>query len=458
MFLLLGLLAACAKPPAKPASPPPVADDDSNASSDAEDGMASLNALLDALDTNGRWQGSLVLARDGEVRFSRAIGERTPGGEAVDADTRLRIGSVSKVFTSVLVHQLAAEGALSLDAPLATWFPDLPNADRITIEQLLDHHSGLFNFTDGDDYPEWMEAPATREKLLAAMSVDPEFEPGERAGYSNSNYVLLGWIVEEVTGTSYADALVERIAKPAGLTRTMLGDGIDPDDNEARSQQYTADGWVVDTETDPSIPGGAGAIVSTPTDLCRFAEALFTGDLLDADGLASMKTLDDDIGRGLFTFPYYDRTAWGHTGGIDGFSSMLGWFEDDASCIAIVTFGNNLVDRDTNSLAIDALGALNGRPVENLTVRPPVAIDLEALKAYEGVYASDAIPLDMTLKIDGSSLTGQGTGQAAFPLSPVDQTTFVFAPAGVTIVLGEPGRFTLEQGGGTFEFTRKDAE
>ena len=445
----------CARPPAKPAAPPAVAQ---AAAPEPSGSLADLTTLLDTLEDKGRWQGSLALTRDGAPVFTHAVGHRTPGGDAVDANTRLRIGSISKVFTSVLIHQLVQEEALSLDDPLATWFPDVPNADRITIEQLLDHHSGIYSITSVPDYTDWMEAPATRDDLLKHMAHTPVFEPGSKGAYSNSNYVLLGWIVEDVTKTSLADALQQRIAEPVGLTRTMLGDGIDPADNEARSQRWTGAGWEPDTETDPSIPGGAGAVVSTPTDLCRFAEALFTGELLDAAGLDHMKTLEDSYGHGLFTFPYGKRTAYGHTGGIDGYSSMLGWFEDDASCIALVTFGDNFVDRDTNALAIEALGVLNGQPVRNPEVRDPVAVDLDALKQWEGVYASDALPLDMTLELDGAVLTGQGTGQAAFPLTPVDDTTFVFAPAGVTIVLGAPGQFTLEQGGGSFPFTRKGAE
>ncbi|RZK59724.1 MAG: class A beta-lactamase-related serine hydrolase, partial [Hymenobacter sp.] len=147
---------------------------------------AKLDSLLNSLATNHKLMGSLALTRAGQVVYSHAFGDAqvTPSIAATPA-TRYRVGSISKMFTAVMIFQLIEERKLTLETPLATFFPQLPNASRITIDQLLSHRSGLHNFTSDAAYQGYMAQPKTQAELLAIIAqTTPDFEPGAKAAYS----------------------------------------------------------------------------------------------------------------------------------------------------------------------------------------------------------------------------------------------------------------------------------
>ncbi len=419
-----------------------------------------LDSFMNHVAAHNKMMGAVAISKGGKVIFNKAIGqERIVDGKNVAAtkNTRYRVGSITKMFTSVMVFQMEEEGKLSLDSKLATYFPEVPNADKITIGQLLNHHSGLHNLTDDPAYITWNTSAVSREdmlKKLAALSID--FEPGAKGQYSNSNYILLGFILEKVGGKPYADLLKERITGKIGLKNTSFGGKPDPKKHDALSYSFDGKKWVAREVTDMSIPQGAGAIVSTPADLVTFETALFQGKLVGKASLEQMMDLKDDYGMGVFRFPWGDsRWAWGHTGGIDGFSSMLSYFTDDSVCIAL---SSNGVNYSINEIMIGLLSIYYDMPY-----RFPSFITFEMtateLKRYEGVYSSKEMPLKITVKEENGSLTAQATGQSAFPLEAVSREEFKFDAAGLRIAFAVDGGgvangLTLKQGGKEFTFTK----
>lgn len=460
-LLTLSLIVACGprQQPPEAAGDPEVAQADPQADPQAQLSDV-LGAYLDALEQHDRWQGSVAITRHGEPVFAHAVGQLQPDDDRpVDLQTRFRIGSITKTYTATIVFQLIEEGRLSLQTPLAEFFPRIPSADRITVEQLLDHHSGLTSLTDAPDYASWATEPMSQQALLdKIVALGPASEPGVVGAYSNTNYVLLGWIIEALEEQPYASVVRARVLELIGTERTGVGLRIDPEQNEARSMRWDGAAWRLAPETDVSIPGGAGALSSTPTELCAFATALFGGELVHAPSLAQMQALDDAFGRGLIRFPFHDRWAWGHTGRIDGFSSMLGYFEDDGVCVAITSHAS---DYDGNEIALTALSALYGLPH---TPPPPQRISLtpEQLKPYVGAYSSETHPLDVAVSVEGGVLTVQATGQPSFAPRPISATTFVAPSVGLRMVF-EPSddgqvSLTLHQGGGVHRFVRRDPE
>ena len=189
---------------------------------------AKLDQFFDALSANDKGMGSLAISKDGKVIYSRAVGISHIGDKGyvpADTKTKYRIGSITKMFTATLVFQLVEEGKLKLDDTLNKFFPEIPNAKKITVAQMLNHHSGIHNITDdAANYLSYSRRPQTREQMLAIIAkTTPDFEPGAKAAYSNSNYILLGYIVEKLTGKSYKDALNERIAAKINLADTYYG-------------------------------------------------------------------------------------------------------------------------------------------------------------------------------------------------------------------------------------------
>ena len=319
---------------------------------------AKLDSLLTSLAANNKMMGSLALSHDGKVVYSRAFGyaQLAPKAPATPA-TRYRIGSISKMFTTVMILQLVEEKKLTLDTKLDKFFPQVPNAKTITIDQLLSHHSGIHNFTNDPAYLGYMTQPKTEAEMVAIIAAaKPDFEPGAKGEYSNSNFLLLGYIVEKLAKMPYAQALQKRIAKKAGLKDTYYGGKIDPSKQEALSYEANAGSWKLSPETDMSIPGGAGALVSTPTDLDHFLEALFGGKLVSASSLATMQTVSDNYGRGMFQMPFGTKKSYGHTGGIDGFGSSSAYFPDDKLAIALTS---NAADFSPNDVMIGAMRSIS---------------------------------------------------------------------------------------------------
>lgn len=224
-----------------------------------------------------------------------------------------------------------------------------------------------------------------------------------------------------------------------------------PAANEARSYEKS-DRWAFVPFTHVSVPLGAGGIVSTPEDLLAFSEALFSGKVVPSAQLAQMKTITDGYGMGLFEVPFYDHKALGHTGGIDGFSSLLAHFPESGVSYAFISNGQQF---NSNDVAIAVLSAVFNKPYDI----PEFAESLpaEALGVYLGTYASVAVPLKITVTQKGVTLMAQATGQGAFALEPTKTPhLFKFDPAGLTMEFNpDKAEMTLRQGGGVFAFKRE---
>jgi CubicO group peptidase (beta-lactamase class C family) len=175
-----------------------------------------------------------------------------------------------------MIFQLIEEKKLTLETPLATFFPQMPNAATITIDQLLSHRSGLHSLTDDEAYLTYMTQPKTQAELMGIMAAPKaDFEPGAKFAYSNTNYILLGYIVEKLARMPYAQALQKRVTTKAGLNKHLLRQCNRHEEAGSESLCNIGHGWKASSDTDMSIPGGAGAVVSTPTDLNDFGSAVW---------------------------------------------------------------------------------------------------------------------------------------------------------------------------------------
>jgi hypothetical protein len=285
--------------------------------------------------------------------------------------------------------------------------------------------------------------------IIAAAGSD--FEPDSKAQYSNSNYVLLSYILEKSFKKTYAELLQTYITKPLGLNNTYFGGKINTANNECRS--YTlGETWQVAPETDMSVPLGAGGVVSTPGDLVTFSDALFGGKLLKPESLSLMKTIKDQYGIGLFQFPFYDNKGYGHTGGIDGFSSVFTHFPDGSVSYALTSNGTNF---NNNNISIAVLSAVYNKPYD---IPEFLSFDVspEVLDNYVGTYVSEQVPLKITISKNKLALMAQATGQAAFPLEATAKDKFKFEQAGIEMEFNpDENTMLLKQGGTQFTFKKE---
>ena len=415
---------------------------------------AKMDSLFKLIDVNEKSMGSISIFHNGNEVYKYSMGYAdVEKQQKANAHTRYRVGSVSKIFTSAIILQMVEEGKLNLETTLDRFFPEIPNSNSITIEQLLRHRTGLFNFTNAPEFLEWMEKPKSKEALLELFVKNgTTFKPGEQFEYSNTNYVLLSFIAEYIEGKSFAGILKQRIVVPLALTDTYYGGNIDPNKNEAQS--YTrANSWIKATETDMSIPTGAGAIVSTPTDLNIFLDALLSGKVVSNKSLEKMKELKDGYGLGLIQFPFYEKKALGHTGGIDGFQSTASVFPDEKVAVSLTINGASMA---SNDILIGALSVYFGREYKLPEFIPAIKVTAEELSAFTGTYSSEGFPLKISITQQGGALFGQATGQPMFPLEAFEKNKFRFDQAKLVIEF-YPGenKLILLQGGGRFELTKE---
>ena len=413
-----------------------------------------MDQFLLKIEDNDRGMGSLSIFADGKRVYQNAFGyANVAQGLLANVDTRYRIGSISKTFTATIIMQLVQEGKLQLETSLSEFFPKVTNSDKITIEQMLKHRSGIFNFTSAEDYQRYMEQPTSREELLKRIIANGSvFEPGAKAEYSNSNYVLLSFIAEDIEGTNFDTILKARICSLCDLNDTYYGLEISEERNEAKS--YTRPKkWQLATETDMSVPMGAGAIVSNPNDLNKFLNCLFTHKLVSEVTLKEMMQIQDGLGIGMFQVPFYDKKAYGHNGGIDGFQSNAYYFPKEKVAIS---YTSNGVVMAVNDILIGALSIYFGKDYTLPEFTEALELSSEELDQYLGVYSSATFPLKITITKNDNLLVGQATGQSSFRLEAYEPHKFRFEAAGLTLEFKPIDHIMiLRQGGGEYELKKE---
>jgi len=390
---------------------------------------SKLDSFINLLSSKGLAMGNLTISKKGEPLYQRALGYAFVGGKEMipaNISTRYRIGSITKMFTSVMIFQLIDEGKLSLTDKLARYFPDLPNADKITIENMLYHRSGLHDYTHDTDFENWMDKPKTHEELLAMIkSKGSDFEPGAKADYCNTNFLLLGYIVEKVANDTYENELKKRIVAKVGLQNTFYGHPIDIKKNEAASYKYAEGNWASQKETDLSIHGGAGSIVSTTSEMIKFIDALFAGKLVSEASLTKMKTTLDDYGMGMFPNLYGSKPSYGHNGRVEEFFSALWYFPSERLSIAYVTNGIVYPRRDIME------GLLKICFNEKFITPFSKSIQLTSaeLDKYTGKYVSRQLPFAVTCSKEAGKLFLEAGGRK-FEVQPIAENYFMHGPSG----------------------------
>lgn len=308
-----------------------------------------LDAIVANVMDKARYPGIAVAVRKGgEVVYRKGFGfadleNRIP----VTADTVFPIGSVSKSFTGLAVMQLVEQGKLSLDAPLSQYLPDYRGPARtVALRHLLNHTSGIANYTSLDSFPPDPQLQQTHAQVVAYFAELPLlFKPGTRMNYSNSNTYLLGMIVEKVSGQPLPDYLRANVFEPFGMAHTHFGDYRPIIEHRSRGYDLDGDRYVNAQQYDVNYPFAAGAILSTVDDLLRYQQGVFEGSNVSAQTRERILTRDrfEDGAQNyyalgcLITRQFEGHRKFSHSGVISGFSSHYAYYPDDQLTIVVLT-------------------------------------------------------------------------------------------------------------------------
>jgi CubicO group peptidase (beta-lactamase class C family) len=303
---------------------------------------ARLAEAVKARAGGDRFMGSVLVAKGGKVVFETSAGWADAEWKVPNsAVTKFRIGSVTKQFTAAAILLLEERGKLGVDDPLSKHVAGVPEAwKRITLRHLLTHTSGIPDYTALPRNREWeITGPSPAMIYERVRDLPLESGPGSEFSYSNTNYLLLGWVIELVSGRTYREFVQENIFNPLGMADSGYDSNVALIPQRAAGHVSGARGLRHANYVDMRVPHGAGGLYSTTGDLLKWTQALFGGKLLQPASLAKMTTpARKGYGFGLAVGEKNGRKRFAHAGGIQGFGSFLAYFP--ASGVTIVVLAN----------------------------------------------------------------------------------------------------------------------
>jgi CubicO group peptidase (beta-lactamase class C family) len=398
--------------------------------------------------------GSVSLSHKGKTLYEEAFGfDDIESQKKSTTASKYRIGSISKMLTATLVFKAMEENKLNLEQTIEQYFPDIKNADKITIGNLLNHRSGIHSFTKDSAFFEYRTQYKSSEEMLQIISnYKSDFEPGTKAEYSNSNFFLLSVMLERVYEKPFGDVLKEKICAPLDLKDTYYGGKIDLANKESNSYTFATD-WIKEIETDLSTAMGAGGLVSTPNDLTRFLEGLFNLKIVSAKSLEVMTTITDNHGMGILPFNVENKSGFGHGGILEGFKSYAIYFPEDSLAVALTS---NAIDYNFAGLTRDIAKCYFGLPfsLPNLNA---VEISPEELEKYVGIYTGTGGGKFMITQKDGV-LYSQLNDSPPSPLIHKGNHKFFMEENGAEFIFNpEQGQMSLIQIGvaNAYTFTKE---
>lgn len=349
---------------------------------------AEVDTYIQLYVEGGNFSGSVLVAQRGEILLCKSYGMANYEHNIPNtSETKFHLASVSKPFTAAAILLLEEKGLLSVQDPLTKFIPDYPRGGEIAIHNLLVHNSGVKNVNVFGNYDRESKFPQTPEKLVKLFKDKPlDFNPGEKYSYSNSNYNLLAFIIEKVSGKNYGEFLKENIFDRLNMKDTGHdGDATAIIKNVASG--YTPHGLSSVKKVpylDWSIKTGNGSLYSTVLDLYKWDRALYTEKLLKKNTLRKMftKHVDGAVGYGWFLRKRFKRDAVYINGRSPGFSTYLLRFPEDDVCIIVL--GNNYAPVATN-MGLDIAAMLFSEDYE-LPRITPVKVDPDELDKYTGSF------------------------------------------------------------------------
>ena len=390
----------------------------------------TLDQFFNSLEIENKAMGTISIRKDSKEVYQKNIGfANFKTKTRPNKNTKYRIGSITKTFTAVVILQQIDEGKLTLNTLLKAYFPKLPNANKITVEDLLRHQSGLTNITQDKSIISWISKPQSRKQMMNRFIKNGTvFEPRAKTSYSNTNFAILSYIAEEVDKKSFDKILNDRIIKPLKLKRTEFGKAIQPNNNEALSYYNENNTWkLISLQTDMTAPMGAGGVVSTSTDIAKLYTNLFTTNLISNQSLKEMMTIKKGFGLGITKFKFKGLNIYGHDGGIDGFQSYALYIPEKKVSISFTFNGLTML---IMPLVVSILDTYFEGDT-SLKTQNSITINSKGLDVYLGVYSGKTFPAKVTFTKKGNTLFAQATGQPIFKLSATKKDYFIYDAMGI---------------------------
>lgn len=396
--------------------------------------VSRMEQVVQAYVADKQFMGSILIMQKGQELLNKGYGYANLEWQIPNSPTtKFRIGSITKQFTAAAILLLVDEGKLKLTDPIKKYIPDTPSAwDRITVQNLLNHTSGIANYTSFPEYVSMTTSQQTPKQLIERFRNHPlDFQPGLSYTYNNSGYILLGYLIEIISNQSYQDFVVNNLFKPLGMNdsgydshRTIISQ---------RASGYTIgpDGFLNADYLDMSIPYAAGSLYSTTKDLSRWVKGLFGGEVLSQDSLQKMITPNkNEYGFGVIMQPVDGCNAIMHGGGINGFNSLL-LYTPEEHLLVIVLANLNGIGFVPGDLATKLVTIVHNNAVILSSERKEATVSPENLAHYVGTYSVTSMnkaypkpPVHFVITLEDGNLMVEGAKLPKTKLTPESETKF----------------------------------
>lgn len=409
--------------------------------------------LITAYHQLNEFNGTALVTHNGKIICNKGMGYKNAALKEMNEPTTIfQIGSITKQFTAAVILKLEEQHKLKISDKLSKYFPDYPNGDKITIFHLLTHTAGVFNYTNDMEFMQ-SEAvkPANREKMLATFKHKPlDFEPGTSFAYSNSGYLLLGYIIEKITGKSYYEVVTRLIFKPLQMKNSGFNFAELKNPDKATGY-FTLDEKesLVASLVDSSVSFAAGAIYTNTADMLKWHNALLNNKVVKRSTIEKAFTpFKNKYGFGWIIDSIDKKRLMTHGGGIFGFNAnFLRIEKDNTSIILLNNVGNPKLEEITQNI----LAILYDKPYKLPAKKTEIRVAEEILQKYTGTY--EVVPqFQIVVTVEAGQLVAQATGQPKFELFAQKENYFFLkaVEAEVEFIRNEKGdteKLILYQGG-----------
>lgn len=378
----------------------------------AQDKASKLDTLISTYNSLYKFNGTVLVSQYGKILLNKGYGFRNIADSSRnDTGTIFQLGSITKQFTAAIVLKLEEEKKLSLQDKVSKFFPDFPKGDSITVEHLLTHTSGIYNYTNDKTFMDnEVSKPASREKIMSLFKDKPlDFSPGSKWNYSNSGYCLLGYIIEVAANKPYYQVAREYIFQPLQMNNT----GFDFKHlvNKEKSTGYffiNEDSSKIAPGVDSSVSFAAGAMYSTTCDLYKWHQAVQQYKIISkADWERAYTPQKNNYGYGWIIDSIAGKRKVGHGGGIHGFITTIARVPEDDVCIILLdNASDNIIGKINESIQAILYNKPYTLPKKRIAIKVPET----TLQHYTGEY--DMKPgFKITVAVKDGVLTGQPSGQ-----------------------------------------------
>lgn len=384
----------------------------------------TLDSIVQHFDKANLFHGSVLVAKNGKIVLEKSYGYGDAASKKENTtNTLYQIGSVTKQFTAATILKLEEQGKLSVNDTISNYFPELKWGHKITVHHLLTHTSGLFNFTN--DTTLWLhesKQPISKKDLIAKFSQKPlDFEPGTKYNYSNSGYVLLGFLIEKISGKPYEKVIRDIIFQPSGMQNSGFNFSTTSSEHKATGYYDNGTANMPAFIVDSTVSYAAGAIYSTTGDLYKWTHAIHNKKILT--GANWQKAFTPFLNNYAYGFVidtvYGNKRIW-HNGGIHGFVSHLEYFPSENSVVILLS---NYMQSNLMKVSSALTAALYNKPYQLPEIRKEIKVAETILQKYIGEYQL-APNFIIAVTFQNGGLIAQATGQPSFQMYSSTENRF----------------------------------